>query len=265
MEITDIMSSISLKTIAVTTSTAVLLLLGAIPAKALVLSFSDPDSPNGGTNSLSNLGFTMETTSSGGGTDGEQVGGAYNTNGDKGISFNDPPTKQTVGNPAWLTWSHSYNGEVFVNSTNATTIDLTEPANPGTNILTAFDFYVQPNDSNVYTITVTANGSSTPITLSQSVDGHGGAKYFGFYATDGDTFSNISISADLGAQGFATGEFRVSTTATASVPAPDTIGGSLIGLAFSFPMWNKFKTQRASLKFRTYALTKNSKYGYWFS
>jgi hypothetical protein len=249
MEITDFMSSISLKTIAVTTSTAALLLLGPIPAKALVLSFSDPDSPNGGTNSLSNLGFAMETTSSGGGIDGEPVGGVYNTNGDKGITFSDdPPTKQTVGNPAWSTWSHSYNGEVFVNSTNGTTIDLTEPANPGTNILTAFDFYVQPNDSNVYTITVTANGSSTPITLSQSVDGNGGAKYFGFYATDGDTFNNISILADSGAQGFAIGEFRVSTTATAPVPEPNTIGGSLFGLAFSFAMWNKFKTQRASLK-----------------
>lgn len=229
------MINISLKTIAVTTSTAALLLLGAIPAKALVFSFTDSDSPNGGTNSLSNLGFTMESTSSGGATDGDPVGGAYNINGTKGVTFDSifPPTKQTVGNPAWLTWSHSYNGEVFVNSTNTTTIDFTAP-----NILTAFDFYVQPSDGNFYSISVTANGSSSPITLVQSVTGAGGAKYFGFYATNGDTFSNITISAPPEAQGFATGEFRVSTsTVTTAVPfefSPN-LGLFLLGVWFGFP------------------------------
>jgi hypothetical protein len=233
------MSSIPLKRIAVTTSAAALLLLGSIPAKALVFSFTDSDSPNGGTNSLSNLGFTMESTSSGGAIDGDPVGGVYNTNGTKGVTFNDPLTKQTVGNPAWLTWSHSYNGEVFVNSTNTTTIDLTDSTNSGTNILTAFDFYVQPSDGNFYSISVTANGSSSPITLVQSVTGAGGAKYFGFYATDKDTFSNITISAPPEAQGFATGEFRVSTSAV-TTPVPFALLPKFGAFSAGYMVWISF-------------------------
>lgn len=75
----------------------------------------------------------------------------------------------------------------------------------------AFYFYAEPEAYRDYEIAATTpeGASSGPI----PVDSNAGAKYFGFYTTDGSTLSTITVNAQIG---FAVGEFGI-----ASAP-PDT-------------------------------------------
>jgi hypothetical protein len=102
----------------------------------------------------------------------------------------------------WATWSHGYTGDVyFTNGLPSLTITL--PV--GTS---AFYFYVEPEVFSTFTVTAIANGFAG---TSTSVNGLGGAQYFGVYGTGGSTISSIVVSAPADANGFAVGEFGIAT------------------------------------------------------
>ncbi len=100
----------------------------------------------------------------------------------------------------WSTWSHGYTGDVY--STGGTSITMTMPANT-----VAFYFYAEPNLFGVFNITATSDSGTTSGAV--PVEGNSGAKYFGFYATGGDTIVSITVTAVAGASGFAVGEFGI--------------------------------------------------------
>ncbi|HBB34713.1 MAG TPA: PEP-CTERM sorting domain-containing protein [Cyanobacteria bacterium UBA8803] len=135
------------------------------------------------------------------------------------LTFNPVVEKRDIGS-SWQTWSHGYDEEVYFtgNSTNFMNISL--PSN-----IAAFDLYVEPNNFFTFQIEVIAsNGSAT--TLTQNVQGFRGAKYFGFYTTDGDIISHIKITAPQAALGLAAGEFRMASSQP--VPEPASALGLLL-------------------------------------
>ncbi|MCZ7554853.1 MAG: T9SS type A sorting domain-containing protein [Bacteroidia bacterium] len=97
-------------------------------------------------------------------------------------------------------WSHGYTGPIYYRGGNDVT--MTMPANT-----VAFYFYAEPNIHSTFTFTATAqdNTSSGPI----SVAGAGGAKYFGFYSTNGVPLVSIAVSVSGSPSGFAVGEFGI--------------------------------------------------------
>jgi len=108
------------------------------------------------------------------------------------------------GGGCWATWSHGYTGDVYdtASAVDPTTATINLPS--GTN---AFYFYAEPNQRVVLTITATAQNGTTSGPV--SVDGDGGAKYFGFYGTGGVTVASITVTTS-DTLGFAVGEFGIS-------------------------------------------------------
>jgi hypothetical protein len=111
----------------------------------------------------------------------------------------------------WATWSHGYTGDVYddsITNTGAASvpaqITITLPA--GTN---AFYLYAEPNVQSPFTITATAQNGTTsdPVT----VNGAGGAQYFGFYGTGGVKVASITVTSS-DTSGFAVGEFGINTS-----------------------------------------------------
>jgi len=140
---------------------------------------------------------------------GSIVSGVSGPNGTVGFT---PSLSHDLVGGCWATWSNGYTGDVY-DTANAgadpSQIVITLPA--GTN---AFYFYAEPNQFADFTITATAQDSTTsgPVT----VNGDHGAKYFGFYGTGGATLATITVT-NTDTTGFAVGEFGVS-------PAPQVIG-----------------------------------------
>jgi hypothetical protein len=104
----------------------------------------------------------------------------------------------------WGTWSHGYTGDVYdtVSTGTPTTATITLPS--GTN---AFYFYAEPNSFGMFNVTATAQNGTTSGAI--QVEGNSGAKYFGFYGTGGVTLSSITVTTEVGASGFAVGEFGI--------------------------------------------------------
>lgn len=108
-----------------------------------------------------------------------------------------------IGN-GWGSWSHGYTGDVYFNSDANAPVTINLPA--GTR---AFYFYAEPNNFSTFTIEAIAdNGTSSgPI----NVTGFAGAQYFGFYVTQpgAAVLTQIEVTADPAAAGFAVGEFGI--------------------------------------------------------
>jgi hypothetical protein len=119
------------------------------------------------------------------------------------IGFTPALNHSRVGN-GWATWSHGYTGDVYWTNTGST-ITITLPS--GT---TAFYLYAEPNSLSPFTVTATAQDGTTsgPTT----VDGNGGARYFGFYGTGGATLAFITVTTNDTA-GLGVGEFGISPSA----------------------------------------------------
>jgi hypothetical protein len=105
----------------------------------------------------------------------------------------------------WSTWSNGYTGDVYW-TFGATSLTLGLPT--GT---TAFYFYAEPNPFGVFTITATAQDGTTSGPI--SVDGSGGARYFGFYVTGGSALASITVSSPVD---FAVGEFGIASGPTSA-------------------------------------------------
>jgi hypothetical protein len=125
------------------------------------------------------------------------------------VGFSPALDHRMIGS-GWATWSHGYTGDVYYTG-GATSARLTMPALTG-----AFYLYAEPNPFSPYLITATAQDGTS---ISQMVDGSGGACGYGFWAAS--LISTIDVACD-GAD-FAVGEFGI-----ANVPEPTTI--CLLGL-----------------------------------
>ena len=113
------------------------------------------------------------------------------------VDFSIPLQHLEVG-AGWATWSHGYTGDVYYTK-GALSVTLTLPADTG-----AFYLYAEPNPFATFTITATS-ASGTSVT--QSVAGASGAKYFGFHSTDPfDAIVSIEI---VSSTDFAIGEFGI--------------------------------------------------------
>jgi hypothetical protein len=87
----------------------------------------------------------------------------------------------------------------------------------------AFGMFIQPNAFSTYDITLQLAGGQM---VTQSVDGNGGAMFFGW---TGLAVTSFTVSADPGASGFAFGQFYEGHTAP--IPEPETYALMLAGLA----------------------------------
>ncbi len=117
----------------------------------------------------------------------------------------------------WSAWSNGSQPFVLANfSDNQLILNLS--AN-----LPAFGFELEPNVFDIFNMKVTLSDGST---LTQAVDGDGGAEFFGWVgATD---LTSITINCDAGCSGFAIGNM------VEAVPEPESVslfGAGLIGLA----------------------------------
>jgi hypothetical protein len=204
-------------------------------ASAAIVAVGDSSSWVTGSNAISNLGYNMVTVA-----DDPSVPGGFTpvttlSSPVGSLAFDSPVQKAYIGS-GWNTWSNGYTGEVYYNGGD-TTLTIALPSS-----IVAFDLYVEPTAHDLFEIAVTAvNGTTT--SLSQFVSGKADAKYFGFYATDEDTISSITIADKSGglAAGFAIGQLRV-----ASVPEPLTVGGTLVALGFGLLMRKKMGSSRGN-------------------
>jgi hypothetical protein len=140
------------------------------------------------------------------GPDARAIGALVSSVSDPGgtILFSPSLSHLRVAN-GWATWSHDYTGDVYF-SGEATggsdpRIELTLPT--GTK---AFAFYAEPNTFASFTVEAIASDgtSSEPV----NIEGRSGARYLGFYGTDGQTLSSVTITAS-DPRGFAVGEFGI--------------------------------------------------------
>lgn len=123
-------------------------------------------------------------------------------------------THRRVGINWTSSWSHGAQPDVYGDAGQTSQV-LTMP--PGTG---AFYFYAEPNLQTVpFTFQATAHDGTTsgPISITGWPIGIGieGARYFGFYATGGDTLATITVTVGAGALGFAVGEFGIAAAVTA--------------------------------------------------
>lgn len=222
----------SIKTIGAVAISAVAITLSCVSAvNAAIIGVNDEGRWGaGGLNTISNLGFNMTSVPNnpsipGGFTPLQQISASSNT-----LSFSNTAYKAYVGSDwAQLAGSRFTTGApvYFNGGANTFTITLAQA-------IAAFDLVIETNSLApiAFNIQTTAFGNNVNQALTQSMLGSVGGKYFGFYGTDGDLISSITITAPSGAQGFAVGEFRLGSSPVESIPTPALLPG-LIGMGIA--------------------------------
>lgn len=213
-------------------ATASLATIASPNANAAIIIVDDSSSWINGTDALTNLGLDLTPIPNSAealGTDLTKLSSPW---GD--IELSPSVNKRQIGQPGqlgWLSWSHSYQGEVYFTN-GATTLDLKLPN------LVAFDFYAEPDVLGPFTISAIAQSGTVSDVLTQTVDGKAGAKYFGFYSDDPlDPLQSVQITAEPDSQGFAIAQLR---GATATVPSPALLPGMItLGLG----LWRKYRAK----------------------
>ena len=194
----------------------------ASAASAAIFSVDDSGSWITGSNELSRLNFNMILVPDSSVAEGTSVGQVSSPLGI--LTFSPQVQKDYIGKQhLWATWSNGYTGEVYDNL-GAVSTTITLPPDSS-----AFDLYVEPNFyGQDYDIAVTAK-DGTVATLMQPVNASGGAKYFGFYATDEDAISSITVidKSGIADNGFAVGQLRLATELRKTAPEPTSILGLL--------------------------------------
>ncbi len=131
-------------------------------------------------------------------------------------------TKATTPSGGWNNWSNGYTGAVYFSPT-AESVTLTLPAGTA-----ALYLYLEGDTFGSNPFTVTAQDGAPGDTTSSgavSATSPGGASYFGFYATGGQTIWTVKISAAENV-GLGIGEFGI-----AQLPAgPVASSGSATGI-----------------------------------
>jgi hypothetical protein len=132
------------------------------------------------------------------------------------VDFSIPMNAREIG-AGWATWSHGYTGDVYY-SNGATSVTMTLPAGTG-----AFYFYGEPDPFSIFQFSATASDGGVVSIASPFVpiDGLGGARGFGFFASGTTIESILFTSAGCNTCSpidFAVGEFGI-----APVPEPGTM------------------------------------------
>ncbi|MFE1746796.1 PEP-CTERM sorting domain-containing protein [Coleofasciculus sp. H7-2] len=206
------------------------------PLKAAILAVDNSGSWATGSDTLSRMGFKMVQVANSAEPEFSILSTLSSPLGN--LTFSPQVQKMNI-NSGWTTWSHGYTGEVYFSGWNVLTTTITLPAS-----ITAFDLYVEPNLFGIFDIAVTGiDGTST--TLLQKVSGLSGAKYFGFYATEGDLLSTIKITdrSNGAAHGFGMAEFRLASRTVAAVPESSFGLGILVFGALGTTSWLLRKRQ----------------------
>lgn len=139
--------------------------------------------------------------------------GSLTLNGGTTLNFDTLVNKRTIGS-GWATWSGGFTGDVFY--TNGAT-----SVNAGISNVSGFGLDMEPNPFADYLMSLTLSDGSV---ITQSVNGFGGADFFGWVGS-GVTSFNMSSSVD-----FAFGRFVEAN----NVPEPATttlLGLGLLGFA----------------------------------
>jgi hypothetical protein len=137
------------------------------------------------------------------------------------VAFNQAVRHDRVGN-GWGTWSHGYAGDVYDTGSSRDLLSLTLTL--GANVH-AFYFYAESVNFANFTFTATTLDGTT---VSQIVNGNGGASGFGFYTTGLDSITSVTVTG-TDSDGFGIGEFGVN--GNASVPeAGSTLVYASLGL-----------------------------------
>lgn len=143
-------------------------------------------------------------------------------------NFSSAVEKRVVGS-GWATWpgqpgsngtSVYYTGGESSVTMNFTGGHVLQAGNPVP--VDAFGMFIQPNAFDVFDITLQLAGGES---VTQSVDGNGGAQFFGW---TGLAVTSFTVSADPSASGFAFGQFYEGNTVP--VPEPGTYALMLAGL-----------------------------------
>jgi hypothetical protein len=205
------------------------------PAHAAIVTVNDSGSWINGTDTLANLGLNLVEIPNGAEAFGVYLPKISSPLGD--IEFSPSVVKRPIGSDQstnWVTWSNGYQGEVYA-AYNTTTLNLKLPN------LTAFDFYAEPNQYNLFTISAIAQSGVVSDVLAQTINGKAGAQYFGFYSDDPlDPIQSIQISAPAEANGFAIGQLRGAKAASATVPSPALLPGMIV---MGLGMWRKHRSK----------------------
>jgi hypothetical protein len=122
---------------------------------------------------------------------------------------------RTIGN-GWATWCCGYTGQVLYEVGNTYTGTL------GSSV-TGLGMFIEPNNQGLFNVTLNLSDGST---LSQTVNGSGGADFFGWV---GPGVTSFTVTAAPAAAGFAMGDFFVRA---AAVPAP-IVGSGLPALVIA--------------------------------
>lgn len=163
------------------------------------------------------------------GADGSQPTSLILSGGSILDNFTPAVAKATVGS-TWATWpgQPGSNGMSVYSSMGADTVMMDfmggivlEAGLPAP--VDAFGMFIEPNNLSPFNITLQLAGGQL---VTQSVDGNGGALFFGW---TGLAVTSFMVIADSGAEGFAFGQFYEGHTAP--VPEPETYALMLAGLA----------------------------------
>jgi hypothetical protein len=150
------------------------------------------------------------------------------------VTFNQAVRHDQIGN-GWETWSHGYAGNVYDTGSSLDPASLTMTMG---GLVSAIYFYTEPVNFADFTFTATTLDGTT---LSQVVNGNGGASGFGFYATGSDYITSVTVTG-TDADGFAIGEFGLNQQGT--VPeAGNTLVYAFLGLLGLFGCRFVFRRQ----------------------
>jgi hypothetical protein len=137
------------------------------------------------------------------------------------VSFDPEALHGRVGE-FWYTWSHGYQGDVYIFTGGQGTLTL--PPDTG-----AFVFYAEPGPFQWYDITAVADDGTT---LVQSVYGDSGASGYGFWTDDATPLSSIFVTLPTTSLNLAVGEFHI-----AAIPEPAS--GLLLAAGMLLWRWRR--------------------------
>ena len=160
--------------------------------------------------------------------DAQHLDPQHNLNFNTGLTVDQVPT-------SWGTWSGTSNPTVLSSNGVSSITGVFVDNGPS-----SFGLEVEPNNFGVFNLSLFADGQS----LTQAVNGNGGAKFFG-YVSDGSVDSFI-LSADPNAGGFAFGNIVYSDesdTNNNAVPEPATI--LLFGIGSAGLVFRRFRQKNA--------------------
>jgi hypothetical protein len=118
------------------------------------------------------------------------------------------------GGGGWGTWSNGYTGNVYF-SASEESVTITLPSGTA-----AVYFYIEGDQGGGLNFTATAEDGLAADTITSPptpTNSAGGAAYFGFYATAGQTISKVAIVGPTPSDGFAVGEFGIAAVAPPTV------------------------------------------------